>query len=70
MAFAGRSVCTLGKLNLYISPSALPLYCKQHIKRTDRVAFGPADNHFQLKAEVSSAELWKLVAAGGPLEGL
>lgn len=50
--FSGRLVCIFGKLNGYISPSASPPDCELHIKLTD---FGPTDNQFQLRADVSSA---------------
>lgn len=67
--FAGRSAHIFGKLHGYISPSASPPDCELHIQPTN---FGPTDNQFQLRAEVSSAELWRPVTDGchGPLKGL
>lgn len=51
---------------------ASPPYFEQYIKLSVLASFGPTDNQFQLKAEVSSAELWSAVAHGGhgTLEGL
>lgn len=48
-----------------------PLLHLQTVSYKTLTSFGPTDNQFQLRAEVSSAELWKPVHGGhGPLKGL
>lgn len=56
-------MCIFGKLNGYISSSALPPDCNLQIKMT-------TDNHIQLRAEVSIAGSQVADGGHGPLEGL
>lgn len=56
-------MCIFGKLNGYISSSALPPDCDLQIKMT-------TDNHFQLRAEVSIAGSQVADGGHGRLSGL